>query len=156
MKVKDISLVISECAKILKEVALVDVTVGESFIKTSPFKSQNVIVTIGFTGETKGQFSLSLSEKVVLNIVSNMMGGMDIVQLDELAQSAICELTNIMFGHVATALFNDGLNINIAPPILVIGNEILVSVGKLQITCIPLLIDEDNVISIDIAVLSDE
>ena len=145
-----------ECKKILKEVANVTVKIGDVHVNKSPYISQNVVVTVGFTGDAKGQLSLAMSEKSALIIAGGMMGGMQLEILDEYSKSAICELSNIMFGNVATVLFNEGLTVNITPPIVMVGNEIKVSVGKLQVISIPLLMNDVNIISIDIVVMSDD
>lgn len=54
-------------------------------------------------------------------IASTMMMGMPVNDFDELAQSAISELTNMLTANVATNFSNDNIIINISTPTLVHG-----------------------------------
>jgi chemotaxis protein CheX len=51
-----------------------------------------------------------------------MMMGMPVNEFDELAQSAISELTNMLTANVATNFSKDNININISTPTLMHGD----------------------------------
>ena len=100
----------------------------------------------------RGQAIFSLSKSVAMSIASSMMGGMPVTELDEISRSAVSELANMILGNAATILFNRGVSIEITPPSLLMGDNMQVSSDKLKIICIPLLLDDGNVIEIDISV----
>ena len=59
-----------------------------------------------------------------------MMMGMQVVELDEMAKSAICELSNMILGNSATAFSENKIIVDITPPSLLIGKDINVSTMK--------------------------
>ena len=52
-----------------------------------------------------------------------MMGGMPVDQFDELPQSAISELVNMVTANSAIRFEQLGLEVDISPPSLVVGND---------------------------------
>ncbi|MNC54214.1 CheY-P phosphatase CheX [compost metagenome] len=49
-------------------------------------------------------------------MVSAMMGGYVITEMDEMGQSAISELGNMISGNASTILSNQGVSVDITPP----------------------------------------
>ena len=47
-------------------------------------------------------------KSVALKLVSAMMGGYAIAEMDEMGQSAISELGNMISGNASTILYNQG------------------------------------------------
>lgn len=67
-----------------------------------------------------------------------MMMGMPVDELDELSKSALSELANMIMGNSATLLFNAGVNIDITPPTLMMGDNMQISAGSMRTVCVPL------------------
>jgi chemotaxis protein CheX len=63
----------------------------------------------------------------VMNIASTMMGGMTIVELDDMARSAMCEFVNMCVGVCLTS-FQD-LEVDITPPTMVMGEKMILMLG---------------------------
>ena len=57
------------------------------------------------------------SRELALHLLQTMTG-MELTEIDELVQSALCELTNISCGNTATALTERGLQCDIKPPVV--------------------------------------
>lgn len=84
----------------------------------SPYQPQgDVFVTIQLVGDLKGKVVFAFSKELALHLLEAMTG-MEVTQVDELVQSALCELTNIACGNAATALAKRGLQCDIKPPVI--------------------------------------
>jgi chemotaxis protein CheX len=93
-----------------------------------------------------------MGKTTAMNIASRMMGGMPVVELDEISKSAISELTNMILGNTATILYNKGIGVEITPPSFLVGDNIEISSNKLKTICIPLILDDGKVLDIDVSV----
>jgi chemotaxis protein CheX len=67
----------------------------------------------------QGDIVFGLHEDVALKLVSAMMGGFSVTQMDEMSQSAISELGNMISGNASTILYNQGVRVDITPPKLI-------------------------------------
>ena len=94
-------------------------------VSTGEKKFYEVVVSIGFTGDIKGNIILGLSENSAKAIASKMMMGMPVNALDEMAVSAIGELGNMLAGSIAMGLEKLGYKINITPPSVVYGKNMI-------------------------------
>lgn len=77
----------------------------------------DIFVKIHLVGDLKGDVVFGFSKELALNLLQAMTG-MELTELDELVQSALCELTNISCGNAATALVKRGLQCDIKTPVI--------------------------------------
>lgn len=77
----------------------------------------DIFVRIGLVGQVSGAAIFGFSEELALRLVEAMTM-MTLDQVDELVESALCEVTNIACGNGATALVKRGLPCDIRPPVL--------------------------------------
>lgn len=136
--------------KILKDMCMVDAKIGSPYLKTTKFDDDSLVIIIGVTGEMRGQVMIDFKNEVACDIVSKMIM-MPVPQLDELAQSAICELGNMILGNTATVFSTRGVEIDITPPTLAKGNMRFTNNFTSNI-CVPLIYEDDKTIEINIAV----
>lgn len=136
---------------VMKTVANIDVSLGRVYLKTSPYSSETLVVVVGLMGELRGQVIFSMDKNVAFKIASAMMMGMSITKLDEMSKSAIAESTNMILGNAATLFYNRGINIQITPPSLMMGNNIQISTPNMKILSIPLILSTGGKIEMDIA-----
>ena len=80
---------------------------------------------------------------------------MPIESLDELAQSAICELCNMILGNSATLYSVAGRAIDITPPTICTGNVVFNANYAANIK-IPILKDGARLFDINIAIKGDD
>ena len=95
-----------------------------------------------------------MSEADACYVASLMMMGMPVAALDDMSQSAVSELTNIISGNVATLFFSKGMKIDISPPRFKINAALsdFNYAGTLdKVVCVPLLFASGNVFEVDIA-----
>ncbi|HQE06101.1 MAG: chemotaxis protein CheX [Tepidanaerobacteraceae bacterium] len=151
MNVEHINPFIEASKTVMKTVANIDVSLGRVYLKTSPYSSETLVVVVGLMGELRGQVIFSMDKNVAFKIASAMMMGMSITKLDEMSKSAIAESTNMILGNAATLFYNRGINIQITPPSLMMGNNIQISTPNMKILSIPLILSTGGKIEMDIA-----
>ncbi len=106
-------------------------------LQQDPYTSEEVTAMIGVSGSLAGSFYLSMSEATALAIVSKMLGQETLV-FDELAQSGIAELSNVVAGTAGVALSDMGFTTNITPPLLLVGAGARLSSVEIQRLVVPL------------------
>lgn len=136
---------------ILRDVCQEEAKLGKVHLKESPYMSDTVAIIIGITGDIKGQVIFSLGTGTACSIASKMMMGMPVSELDEMAKSAISELTNMILGNTATIFYNLGITIDITPPSLLMGQNIQISTNKMKTICLPLQLSGGATFEIDVS-----
>ena len=109
-----------------------------------------VVSIVGVIGDMAGNVIYSMEESVAKQIASYMMGGMDVESFDEIAQSAISELSNMLAANACIGLSETGLAVDISTPTLMHGN-FSVSGSYDHVTCLDMLIESDLKFSIYIS-----
>lgn len=152
MNVEYINPFIEASQTVLKQIAGIDAKLGKVYLKNSPYKGDNVVIIVGLTGKIRGQAIFTMGKAVALNIASKMMFGMPVTELDEISKSAISELTNMILGNAATILYNRGIGVEITPPSFLMGENMEISSSKMKTISIPLILEDENTLEIDISV----
>ena len=93
---------------------------GARRVETSPLLASDVTVLVGLAGQLRGALMLSINTKTVLCMASRMIGA-ELTHLDELAKSAVAELTNMVSGCATTNLEQLGYPCQISAPTVVTG-----------------------------------
>ena len=113
--------------------------------------SQGVAVIVGFTKEIRGNVVYNMSEDTAKFIASTMMMGMPVENFDEMAQSAISEMSNMLTANAATNLTALGLEVDISTPSLTVGTDFQIKISNEQYLCVVMDVSGHQV-EIDIAV----
>jgi len=151
MNIEYINPFIEASQTVLKQIASLDAKLGKVYLKISPYKSEDIIIMVGLTGKIRGQAIFSMGRDFGMKIASCMMMGMAVTEFDEISKSAISELANMIMGNAATLLYNRGINIDITPPSLLMGENMQITPSKMKTICIPLLVGENDRIDLDIS-----
>jgi len=101
---------------VIEQVAGVKSFAGRLTVRDMISNERYVWIHIGLTGQVNGDVIYGLHEEVALKMVSAMMGGFLLTELDEIGQSAISELGNMISGNATTLLYNQGVQVDITPP----------------------------------------
>ena len=150
MKVEYINPFVAASFDILKAIGNYNPVKGKLVLKNKPTPSYGVSVIVGVIGQVKGQIIYSMSEDTAKHIASTMMMGMPVDTFDEMAKSAISELSNMITGNASTSLASQGLEIDISPPTLITGNSVTITTGTVQTIVVPVE-TEAGVFEINIA-----
>ena len=136
--------------KVLKDMVFIDAKVGKPYVKDTAFSQDSMLIMLGVTGEMKGQVILHFPHAVALDIASKMCM-MPMTELNELAQSAICELCNMILGNTATVFSTKGIVIDITPPTMCQG-AVTFSNNYSANICVPLIYEGDKSIEINVSI----
>lgn len=150
MKAEYINPFLESARIVIEQVANIRPTTGNLGIKDVKFVENYIWIQIGMTGQMQGDIVFGLGEEVALKMVSAMMGGFLITEMDEMGRSAISELGNMISGNASTMLFNQGVRVDITPPKIVQSANAAGFVPKKALT-IPLIME--NIGELDIQVL---
>ncbi|MGE5582442.1 MAG: chemotaxis protein CheX [Bacillota bacterium] len=99
------------------------VEAGKPFFNDEPLQKYEVCVLVGVLGDLQGQVICGMTAKTATAIISQMLG-MEVKEIDQMGESAICELKNIIVGTASTNLSLVGYKCNITPPLFLTGGII--------------------------------
>lgn len=116
MKAEYINPFLESAKNVIEQLIQIRPETGQLQIKEVQFYEQYIWIQIGMSGQMSGDVVFGLHETVALKIVSAMMGGFILTELDEMGHSAISELGNMISGNASTILFNQGVRVDITPP----------------------------------------
>lgn len=151
MNIEYINPFIEASQTVIKQIASLEAKLGKVYLKTAPYSSEDIIIMVGLTGKIRGQAIFSMTRDLGMKIASSMMMGMPVTEFDELSKSAISELANMIMGNAATILYNKGINIDITPPSLLMGENMQITPSKMKTICVPLLLNNNEKIELDIS-----
>jgi len=123
---------------VIEQMVQIRPSTGQLSIRDIKFADNHVWIQIGLKGQMNGDIVFGLSESVALRIISAMMGGFVITEIDELGKSAISELGNMISGNASTMLYNQGVHVDITPPKIMEVNAVF---GARRALAVPLIMD---------------
>lgn len=121
---------------VLPMLGLTDIKQGNVVAKDNLATARDVTVLIGLSQDIRGNVAYGLSEECARNIASTMMCGMPVPEFDEMAQSAISELVNMITANAATNLEGLGKVVKISPPTLITGEKITARISQVPTVAI--------------------
>jgi chemotaxis protein CheX len=92
----------------------------------------DITSVIGLVGDVRGNVALSLSEETALSLISKMMMGMPVAEVDEMGISAIAEFSNMLVGNAVSILADAGYKVDLTPPSVISGRNILFYISSVQ------------------------
>lgn len=107
---------LDSASSVIQQVCNVSISRGELTAKEWIYREDHTWIRIGMTGQLQGNVFFGLQNDLALRIVSAMMGGFPVHEMDELGKSAISELGNMISGNACTIFSSQGVIIDITPP----------------------------------------
>ena len=135
MDVKHINPVIESISNIMPQLGFARVSKKGVSLKGKDIDSPGVVIIIGLIGDVKGNIIYGLSIDDAKKVASQMMMGMPVDDFNEMAQSAISELVNMITANVATNYSRDNISVDISTPTLVQG-EFTANASTDKVICI--------------------
>lgn len=114
---------------------------GEVSVKGRNLENDGVVIVVGIVGEIKGNVVYCLELECAKKIASTMMMGMPVIEFDDMAQSALSELSNMLTANAATSFAEMGISLDISTPTLLYGEKISVKMNSDKVLCIELIAD---------------
>lgn len=113
------------------------VTRGDVSLEKTCYTTSDVTVLLSVVGDVKGIVLYSMDIPMALELVSTMLGQTQ-KEFDELAQSGIAEMGNVITGVATTNLAEAGYRCSISVPTLVVGRGTMLSTLDFKRLVIPL------------------
>jgi len=110
---------------------------GNIGLQRSAYTSNEVTAVVAVAGEVAGMVMFAMTAKTAQGMVSKMLG-QDFPEFDALAQSGIAEIGNVITGRAAVLLSEAGFPSDLAPPMLLIGKNTMISTLDVQRLVIPM------------------
>lgn len=145
---------ISAAQSVLRDLSQITTKMGgKPYLKNPEYEGQVLTIIIGITGELRGQVIFSMDESIACNIASQMMMGMPVVELNDMAKSAVSEMSNMILGNAATIFSTKGTTVDITPPNLCIGSNLSFTVSDSKTICVPLEYEDgETLMELNIAI----
>lgn len=151
MDVKLVNPFIDAFTTVLPQMGFATPTRTGMSVKEQNAKSLGVAVIVGFTKEIRGSVVYNMTEDTAKFIASTMMMGMPVESFDEMAQSAISEMSNMLTANAATNLTALGLEVDISTPSLTVGADCQIKISNEQYLTITMDVS-GHPVEIDVAV----
>ncbi|MCU6710272.1 chemotaxis protein CheX [Paenibacillus sp. J5C_2022] len=153
MKAEYINPFLESAIVVIEQVVQIRPATGQLGLKDITYIENHIWIQIGMNGQMNGNIIFGLSEGVALKMVSAMMGGYAISEIDEMGRSAISELGNMISGNASMLLYNQGVTVDITPP------QVIQSAGAMDFSVtkaltVPLIVDGIGQLDIQVLVAS--
>lgn len=114
---------------------------------------RDISVSIGLVGDVDGQIFMSMDAQTGKSIASEMLGGMEIIDVDEVVKSAVGELCNMVMGNACSSISLETANVDITTP-TVFSEETLPEIRIKPLYSISFLFDDMDSIDFNVGVMS--
>ena len=145
MDVKVINPFIEALTSVLPQLGFQSIVRGGLNVKEQFVESKGVTILIGLTNQVRGNVAYNMSESTAKKFASTMMMGMPVEIMDDMAQSAISELVNMVTANAAISFEKTGLLVDISPPSLVVGTNFRAKLSNSKFIVLEMMIDSEVV-----------
>lgn len=151
MDAKLVNPFIDALAAVMPQMGFAVPTRSKMELRSQLVSSAGVSVIVGFTKEIRGNVVYNMSDETARYIASKMMMGMPVPVFDDMAQSAISELSNMLTANAATNITALGYDVDISTPSLSVGEGFKIKISGEQYLLVEMDI-EGNKFELNIAV----
>ncbi|KOR24613.1 chemotaxis protein CheX [Clostridium sp. FAM 1755] len=141
MDVKYINPFIDSFYNVLPQIGFSNIVRENVAVKNS-VESLGILINLGIVGDIKGNIVYNIQDENGKKIASKMMMGLPVEELDEMAQSALSELSNMLTANASINFSNIGVNVNISTPTLMYGQDIKIKLNTDKILNIKIIADD--------------
>ena len=120
MDVKYINPFLAAFTSTLEQLSITDIKRGGVKKKAKLYVDLDVSTVIGIKGGIQGNMALSMSQDTAKKLASTMMMGMQVAAVDDMAKSAIGELSSMIAGSAGTMLSSLDVPFQISPPVVLL------------------------------------
>lgn len=142
MDAKYVNPFIQSFTTVMPQLGFSDARIINVTAKEKEVVSSGVIVVLGIVGAIRGNVAYTFDVESAKKIASTMMMGMPIEEFDDMAKSALSELTNMLTATAATAFADMDLVVDISTPTMLEGDNITIKMSYNQILCAELIADD--------------
>ncbi|NPV87573.1 MAG: chemotaxis protein CheX [Anaerolineae bacterium] len=136
---------VEAASEVLKAEVQAEVRRGTLSLQKASLTTDDVTVLISLVGEVQGVVLYGFSVETCLAIVSRITE-QEFKEFDNLAQSGIAELGNVITGRATIKLSESGYRSNISPPTLIHGRGIQISTLDFSRIVVPLVTEFGDIV----------
>jgi chemotaxis protein CheX len=137
MRVQVVNRYVQAALDVISKETQLPVQRGGLLLEGNPYTTEDVTAVIGISGQLSGSIYLSMAETVSLKLISAILG-QDASELDELGQSGIAEMANVIAGTAGIQLADENIETIINPPLVLVGRGARLSTVEIQRLVVPL------------------
>lgn len=142
MEAKYVNPFIKSFNAVMPQMGFSSVQIGNLSVKSKEVTGSGVIIILGIVGHIRGNVVYSIDLESAKQFASTLMMGMPVEDFDDMAKSAVSELTNMLTANAATAFSNSGILIDISTPTMLQGENMSVKMNADPILCVQMLADD--------------
>ncbi|MBN2547129.1 MAG: chemotaxis protein CheX [Spirochaetes bacterium] len=137
MRLEYINPFVDSAMDILRTTVTNEINKGELTLRSNIKPMLGLVLIVGITGQATGRVLIDMTQDLGLKIAS-IMNNEEIKNFDELANSTLTELANMIVAAAATKLHSSGYTFDITPPAIFIGDNLRISDNKIESLIVPL------------------
>jgi len=122
-------------------------------LRRNSFTTQQLTILAGVNGDVEGSAMYGMSQATAQKIAGAMIGT-EVLEMDEMAISAVSELGNMITGNATTLLSQKGMSVDITPPSIIRGIDVEVST-RTPALVVPIMTDAGR-IEINVAIAENQ
>lgn len=132
MDAKYINPFLDALKNILSQFGITDIKKGKMEIKEIMHVDKEITSVLGIVGDIRGNVAYSVNTETAKKLVSLMMMGMEVSELDLIGRSAVSEFTNMVTGTASAGFDTQGIALNISPPSVIFGRDVYFIISSVQ------------------------
>lgn len=144
VNVKFLNPFIDAASEVLSVEAHTSTTKGSLTLQKSAMTTDDITVLLSLIGQIQGVVLYGMSVKTALALVTRMVD-QEFPEFDNLAQSGIAELGNVITGRATIKLSEAGYTTNISPPTLIQGQGLQISTLDFSRIVLPLVTEVGDI-----------
>ena len=138
MKVQIVNRYVQAAQDVISKETQLPVRRGGLLLEGNPYTTEDVTAVIGVSGQLSGSIYLSMEETVALKLIGAIIG-QETTVLDDLGESGIAEIANVIAGTAGIGLAEEGIETTINPPLVLVGRGARLSTVEIQRLVVPLI-----------------
>ncbi|WP_213974318.1 chemotaxis protein CheX [Tepidanaerobacter acetatoxydans] len=137
---------------VMPQIGFQSIKRGKLSVKGKKLQTDGILIIIGIVGDLKGNVVYSMNMDDAKKISSKMMMGMAVDEFNEMAQSALSELANMLTANASTEFSKENIGISISTPTLMYGENITTKLSTEKVFCVEVIVDEDIIVELNISI----
>ncbi len=137
---------------VMPQIGFQSIKRGKLSVKGKKLQTDGILIIIGIVGDLKGNVVYSMNMDDAKKISSKMMMGMAVDEFNEMAQSALSELANMLTANASTEFSKENIGISISTPTLMYGENITTKLSTEKVLCVEVIVDEDIIVELNISI----
>jgi chemotaxis protein CheX len=128
---------------VMPQLGIEDISLKDIIDSGNQIHSPEVVCIIGIVGDLRGNIIYAMNADAAKKIAGTMMGGMELDEFDDIAQSAISELGNMLAANACTELSTMSIKADVSTPTLMIGT-FTINASSEKVTRVALTADDSD------------